>query len=101
MRVTDRISAERMTCAQRHMPAAFLLFPPAQPCDRAPHRGTHMIRLEGDEWTIQRWVTRGRLGGEFEEAPAADEAAPALWKDLTVASAIAAFLWVAAALLLF
>ncbi len=50
-----------------------------------------------DDWTIDRWKTQPRIGGlEFSEAPSL-EPAPPLWKDLTVASAVAILLWVAAA----
>lgn len=51
---------------------------------------------KSDDWTIERWKTEPRLGGfEFSDAPV--EAAPPLWKDLTLASAIAVLLWAAAA----
>lgn len=51
---------------------------------------------KADEWTIERWKTAPRLGGiEFFDAPV--DPAPPLWKDLTLASAIAVLLWAAAA----
>jgi hypothetical protein len=51
-----------------------------------------------DEWTIERWRIEPRLVGlEFAE-PIAAEQAPPLWKDLTIASAVAALLWAAAAI---
>jgi hypothetical protein len=51
-----------------------------------------------DDWTIERWKTKPRLVGlEFSDMPTADPAPP-LWKDLTVASALAALLWAAAAI---
>jgi hypothetical protein len=44
-----------------------------------------------DDWTIERWKTEPRLMGlEFSEAM---EQAPPLWKDLTLASAVAVLLW--------
>lgn len=53
---------------------------------------------KADDWTIERWKTEPRLAGlELNEAPAVEQAPP-LWKDLTVASALAILLWGAAAL---
>jgi hypothetical protein len=50
-----------------------------------------------DDWTIERWKTEPRLVGlEFSDLPSVDPAPP-LWKDLTVASALAVLLWAAAA----
>ena len=47
-----------------------------------------------DDWTIERWKTEPRLVGlEYSDAV---EQAPPLWKDLTVASALAVLLWAAA-----
>jgi hypothetical protein len=47
-----------------------------------------------DEWTIERWRTEPRLVGlELVEPKADSGPAPALWKDLTVASALAVLLW--------
>jgi hypothetical protein len=49
-----------------------------------------------DDWTIERWRTEPRLALlEFSETPI--EKAPPLWKDLTLASALAALLWGVAA----
>ena len=54
-------------------------------------------RQKADEWTIERWRTEPRLAGlEFDDASI--EKAPPLWKDLTIASALAVLLWAAAAL---
>lgn len=51
---------------------------------------------KAEDWTIERWKTEPRLVGlEFSE-PVVDEAPP-LWKDLTIASALAVLLWAAAA----
>ena len=51
---------------------------------------------EADDWTIERWRTEPRLVGlEFTEATT--EKAPALWKDVTLASALAVLLCGAAA----
>lgn len=45
-----------------------------------------------DDWTIERWRTEPRLVGlQLDEVPA--DKAPPLWKDLTVASALAVLLW--------
>jgi len=47
-----------------------------------------------DDWTIERWKTEPRLVAlEFSDAV---DQAPPLWKDLTLASAIAIVLWIAA-----
>lgn len=52
---------------------------------------------KADDWTIERWRTEPRLVGlEFSE-PVTFEKAPALWKDLTLASALAVLLWGAVA----
>ncbi len=52
---------------------------------------------EADDWTIERWKTEPRLIGlEFSDVSA--EPAPPLWKDLTVASALAVLIWAAAAI---
>ena len=54
-----------------------------------------MTKPKADEWTIDRWKTEPRrMGLEFSE-PMTDTAPP-LWKDLTVASAVAILLWAAA-----
>jgi hypothetical protein len=51
---------------------------------------------KADDWTIERWKTEPRLVGlEFSEATV--DKAPPLWKDLTLASALAVLLWGAAA----
>ena len=51
---------------------------------------------KADDWTIERWKTEPRLMGlEFSDLSV--EQAPPLWKDLTVASALAILLWAAAA----
>lgn len=53
---------------------------------------------KADDWTIERWKTEPRLVGlEFGDGAEAVEKAPPLWKDLTVASALAILLWAAAA----
>ena len=56
-----------------------------------------MTKREADDWTIERWKTEPRLVGlEFSDTTAVDKAPP-LWKDLTLASALAVLLWGAAA----
>jgi hypothetical protein len=52
---------------------------------------------KADDWTIERWKTEPRLVG-LEFGDGAVEKAPPLWKDLTVASAVAILLWAAAAI---
>jgi hypothetical protein len=51
---------------------------------------------KADDWTIERWKTEPRLIG-LEFGDSAVEQAPPLWKDLTVASALAVLFWAAAA----
>lgn len=52
-------------------------------------------RRKVDDWTIERWRTEPRLVGlEFSEGIV--EKASSIWKDLTVASAVAILLWGAA-----
>jgi hypothetical protein len=51
-----------------------------------------------DDWVIERWKTEPRLVGlEISDAPTVEQTPP-LWKDVTVASALALLLWGAAAL---
>lgn len=57
-----------------------------------------MTRGNADDWTIERWKTHPRLVG-LEFTDVSREQAPPLWKDLTLASALAVLLWGAAALL--
>ncbi len=54
-----------------------------------------MDKLNTDDWTIERWKTEPRLIG-LEFSDAVEQAPPPLWKDLTVASAVAVLLWGAA-----
>ena len=52
-----------------------------------------------DDWTVETWRIEPKLraiDSEMDEA----EPNPALWKDLTLASIVAALLWGAAAALL-
>ena len=54
-------------------------------------------KRNAEDWTIERFRTEPRLAGlEFSDASV--EKAPALWKDVTLASALAVLLWGAAAL---
>jgi len=56
-----------------------------------------MTKREADDWTIERWRTEPRLVDlEFSDTPAVEQAPP-LWKDLTLASALAVLFWGAAA----
>jgi hypothetical protein len=53
------------------------------------------VSKRNDDWTIERWKTEPRLVGlEFSESTV--DPAPPLWKDLTLASALAVLLWGAA-----
>ena len=55
-----------------------------------------MTIRKADDWTIERWKTETRLVmPEFSDISV--EEAPPLWKDLTLASALAVLLWAAAA----
>lgn len=58
--------------------------------------GGHPNMRKADDWTIERWKTEPRLVG-LEFTDASIEKAPPLWKDLTLASALAVLLWGAAA----
>ena len=52
-----------------------------------------MAKSKADDWTIERWKTEPKLVGlDVSEI----DQAPPLWKDLTVASAVAVLLWAAA-----
>jgi hypothetical protein len=57
-----------------------------------------MRTRSGDDWVIERWRTEPRYASLELDDPMADEQAPALWKDLTLASVTALLLWAAAAL---
>ena len=50
-----------------------------------------------DDWTIERWRIEPRLADlEFDDVAPSEQ--PPLWKDLSVACAVAVLLWVAAAI---
>ena len=52
-----------------------------------------------EDWTIERWRLEPRLQRlEIDDPPGLD-VAPPLWKDLTLALAVAAALWITAAIL--
>ena len=51
-----------------------------------------------DDWTIDSWRLEPRLHGLQIDDPPDSEVAPTLWKDLTLALAIAATLWMTAAI---
>jgi hypothetical protein len=58
-----------------------------------------MTTRNADEWTIERWKTEPRLVGlQLGESPVVEKAPP-LWKDLTIASAVAVLLWGAVTIL--
>jgi hypothetical protein len=57
-----------------------------------------MVTRKVDDWTIERWRVEPRLVDlEFDESTPSEQAPP-LWKDLTVACAVAVVLWAAAAI---
>jgi hypothetical protein len=60
-----------------------------------------MSRPHADDWIVERWRTEPRLSKlqtlEVEESSLSD--APALWKDVAVATFIAVMLWASAAAL--
>lgn len=61
-----------------------------------PEAAVGTRRKTDDDWTIERWRTEPRLVGlEFSDTIV--EKAPSIWRDLTVASAVAILLWAAAA----
>ena len=52
---------------------------------------------KADDWTIERWrIEPRRMELELSEGPG-EKAPPPLWKDVTLASALAVLFWVAAA----
>jgi hypothetical protein len=54
---------------------------------------------KADDWTIERWKTESRLVMPEYSDVSVEDATP-LWKDLTLASALAVLLWAAAAVAL-
>jgi hypothetical protein len=60
-----------------------------------------MARPPIDDLVVESWRTEPRLSGlqalELDDAPVAD--APALWKDVAIATIIAVALWLCAAAL--
>lgn len=57
-----------------------------------------MKMRKAEDWTIERWRTEPRLAGlKFSEPASSSDAAPPLWKDLTLATVLAVLLWAAAA----
>ena len=62
-----------------------------------------MTTRNADDWTIERWRTEPRLVLDLGDTNLGDTAVdkvPPLWKDVTVASAVALLLWAAAAIVL-
>jgi hypothetical protein len=62
-----------------------------------PPNGGLIVSRQRDDLTIERWRTEPRPG-KLEFGDDVLESAPPLWKDLTVASAVAILLWAAAAI---
>lgn len=58
-----------------------------------------MTTRDQDELTVDRWRTDPHWAALEMDDPDAVEQPPALWKDLTLASIIAAALWAAAIVL--
>jgi hypothetical protein len=57
-----------------------------------------VARINLDDWTIDRWRTDPHPSSlKLIDDDASGDQAPPLWKDLSVASAIALLLWAAAA----
>jgi len=52
---------------------------------------------KAEEWTIERWRTEPRLVNLEPKEPPVVDTVP-LWKDLTIASALAILLWGAVAI---
>lgn len=50
-----------------------------------------------DEWTIEHWRLEPRLHGLEIDDPPESDTVPVFWKDVTLALAVAAVLWTAAA----
>jgi hypothetical protein len=70
-------------------------------CDASPfpNVGGAVSVPRYEDWTIERWRLEPRLQRlEIDDPPGAD-VAPPLWKDLTLALAVAAALWITAAIL--
>lgn len=55
-----------------------------------------------DDWTVETWRIEPRLRPVGDDVAGADESDqnPPLWKDITLASVIAALLWAVAAAML-
>jgi len=77
-----------------------------------PRRGSRLARLKRslheeavvsvpqfDDRTIEHWKLEPRLNGLEIDDPPTTDVAPPLWKDLALALAIAAALWITAAIL--
>jgi len=62
------------------------------------HAGGAVSIPHYDDWTIDRWRLEPRLQGLEIDDPPDSDAAPPLWKDVTLALAIAAALWMTAAI---
>ena len=56
------------------------------------------VSFPHDDWTIDRWRLEPRLHGLEIDDPPGSDLAPPLWKDLTLALAVAAAFWLTAAI---
>jgi hypothetical protein len=67
--------------------------------NRFPNAGGTVSIPHYDDGTIDRWRLEPKLHGLEIDDPPGSDVAPPLWKDLTLALAIAAALWMIAAIL--
>jgi len=54
-----------------------------------------------ENWTVDRWKLEPKLDRLELDDPPMSDVAPPLWKDLTLALAVAAALWMTAAVVFF
>ena len=54
-----------------------------------------------EDWTVERWKLEPKFDRLEIDDPPTSDVAPPLWKDLTLALAVAAALWMTAAVVFF